>query len=332
MRLAVTIDTEADGQWSPGVPITVRNAEFWDPFQDLCERHGVAPTYLVASEILEDDRARSLLEKWAQRGAAEVGAHLHPWTTPPFVDRPGLRYNDPVHAFPCQLPDELLREKTRLLTEQLTAAFRASPTSYRAGRFGLDARGAGFLQEAGYVVDSSVTPLTSWSAHPGLDGEGGPDFRRHTPEPFRIDTHGPNTLIEVPVTILPTYAVLRRMPLLLRAYRTLPARAIRKTLLSRWLVPQPMWLSPDPRYMPKDLGDAWHCASHEGLEAAVMMFHSSELMPGGSPFWPDARSVRNLLTSLDALFSLLRREGGEFSTLTGLATGLDAARLPVRPL
>ncbi len=41
MKLAVTIDTEADGQWEPGVPITTRNVAFWPPFQELCERHGV---------------------------------------------------------------------------------------------------------------------------------------------------------------------------------------------------------------------------------------------------------------------------------------------------
>ena len=136
MKLAVTIDTEADGQWEPGVPLTTRNVAFWEPFQELCETHGVPPTYLVATEIIEDGRARDLLSGWAQRGAAEVGAHLHPWTTPPFADRPGLRFNDPAHAFPSQLPDDLLREKTAVLTEHITAAFGTRPTSYRAGRFG----------------------------------------------------------------------------------------------------------------------------------------------------------------------------------------------------
>jgi hypothetical protein len=332
MRLAVTIDTEADQQWNPGIALSTRNALFWAPFQELCERHGVVPTYLVASEIVEDDAACALLGEWESRGAAEIGAHLHPWSTPPFVDRPGLRFNDPVHAFPSQLPDELLREKTLVLTDQIATAFGARPTSYRAGRFGLDTRGAAFLAEAGYTVDSSVTPLTSWRRHPGLDGVGGPDFRHHSPQPFRIQTPGGDRLIEIPVTIVTSYALLRRLPILLRAYRTLPVRAVRKLLLSRWLLPQPMWLSPDPRYSPSDLAAVWRCAGDQDLDTAVMMFHSSELMPGGSPFWPDDRAVRELLSCLDAIFEFVRREDGRFSTLTGLASTVAGAELTVKPL
>ena len=51
MKLAVTIDTEADCQWQPGIPVTTRNVACWPPFRDLCDRHGVTPTYLVTSEI-----------------------------------------------------------------------------------------------------------------------------------------------------------------------------------------------------------------------------------------------------------------------------------------
>ncbi len=142
MRLAVTIDTEADGQWDYGAPLTTRNVAFWAPFQELCERHGVTPTYLVTSEIVDDERAREQLASWLSRGAAEVGAHLHPWTTPPFADVPGLRHNDPVHAFPSQLPDELLADKLETLTVEVAAGFGRRPTSYRAGRFGFDGRSA----------------------------------------------------------------------------------------------------------------------------------------------------------------------------------------------
>jgi hypothetical protein len=333
MRLAVTIDTEADAQWDAGVPVTTRNASYWAPFQELCERHGVTPTYLVASEIVADEQARGLLREWSARGAAEIGAHLHPWTTPPFANSPGLRYNDLQHIFPCQLPDDLLREKTRVLTQQITSAFGARPSCYRAGRFGLDTRGAAILADEGYTVDSSVSPLWSWHGYPGLNGAGGPDFRKHLPRPFRIAGTGGRGLIEIPVTILPTYKPLRRMPLLLEAYRSLPVRAVRKLLLSRWLLPQPMWLTPDPRYSSDDLASVWSCAAGLGLDTAVMMFHSSELMPGGSPFRPDAQSVRDLLDCLDAFFGFVRRHGGLFSTLTAMAAELDAgAPLETRSL
>ena len=333
MRLVVTIDTEADNQWDPGIPVTMRSAAYWAPFQELCERHGVMPTYLVTTEVVEDDRARELLRDWSARGAAEIGAHLHPWTTPPFLDRPGLRYNDRQHSFPCQLPDGLLREKTTVLTEQIAAAFGARPTSYRAGRFGIDTRGARHLADEGYTVDSSVSPLWSWRHYPGLNGAGGPDFRGHSPEPFRIAGSGGRGLIEIPVTIMTTYRHLRRLPLLLDAYRSLPVRAVRKLLLSRWLLPQPVWLSPDPRYSSDDLASVWRCAAEAGLDAAVMMFHSTELMPGGSPFRADAQSVRELLQCLDVFFGFVRRHEGSFSALTAMAADLAAdGRLGTRPL
>ena len=130
MKLAVTIDTEADGQWDYGSPLTTRNVEYWLPFQDLCERHGVVPTYLLTSEIIEDDRARDLLTEWRRRGSCEIGTHLHPWTTPPFADRDGFRRNDTVHAFPSQLPDDLLREKTAQPHRAVLAAFGERPTAY----------------------------------------------------------------------------------------------------------------------------------------------------------------------------------------------------------
>ena len=134
----------------------------------------------------------AFLAPLAGRGAAEVGAHLHPWTTPPFGGEPGLARNDAAHTYPCHLDEPLLAAKLRALTTaQIRDAFGAAPTSFRAGRFGLDATGARLLAELGYVVDSSVTPYVSWAGNPGRPGwGGGPDFRGHTPYPFRVAGSG----------------------------------------------------------------------------------------------------------------------------------------------
>jgi hypothetical protein len=85
-----------------------------------------------------------------------------------------------------------------------------------------------------------------------------------------------------------------------------------------------MWLAPDPRYSAADIADVWHCAEQSGITAAVMMFHSSELMPGGSPFRPDAASITDLLACLDAFFSHVRRLGDGFATLGRLAEEVTA--------
>jgi hypothetical protein len=247
---------------------------------------------------------------------------LHPWSTPPYVDSAGLRENDREHAFPSQLPGDLLGEKLALLTEQVAGVAGRRPTSYRAGRFGMDGREARQLAALGYEVDSSVTPLWSWRRYPGLGGAGGPDFRRHSPHPFVVEGTGEPGLLEIPVTLLSTYAPLRRSTALLEVYRSLPVRALRKLALSRWLLPQPMWLSPDPRYAAADLAAVWRGAEAAQLGTAVMMFHSSELMPGGSPFRPDAESVRDLLGCLDSFFAFVRAAGGEAVTLSEMAAAV----------
>jgi hypothetical protein len=67
------------------------------------------------------------------------------------------------------------------------------------------------------------------------------------------------------------------------------------------------------------------------------MFHSSELMPGGSPYRPTQASVDELLALLDALFESLRRRGHGFVTLGAAGrelqsfAGLRGNRVPLVP-
>ncbi len=320
MLFILTIDTEADNQWDHGAPLTTRNVEFWEPFQAVCSKHGVKPTYLITSEIAADPRAQELLRAWRRDGAAEVGAHLHPWTTPPFLERSGLRYNDEQHAFLSELPEELVAPKLASLTNEIESAIGVRPTSFRAGRFGFDTRVALELSRLGYAVDSSVTPLWGWSAHTGLTGrDGGPDFRAHDVRPFVLRDTGSPGLLEIPVTIVTTYAIMRRVPQLLEAYRTLPGRAARKLLFKRWLSPQPIWLRPTPEFSQSDLRDAWRVAETMGAPAAVMMFHSSELMPGGSPYRATRESVQQLLDLLDHFFEFICGRGADPATLSDAA-------------
>lgn len=334
MLLVVTIDTEADDQWNHGAPLTTRNVDYWEPFHAVCDKHGVKPTYLITSEIAADARAQKLLRAWIVRESAEVGTHLHPWTTPPFVDQPGLRFNDAQHAFISELPQELVARKLDSLTREIEDAIGVRPVSFRAGRFGFDARVARELSRLGYTVDSSVTPLTAWSGHMGLHGgAGGPDFTAHGLKPFMLPGTGTPGLVEIPVTIVPTCAILRRFPRLLGAYQTLPVRAARKLLFRRWTCPQPVWLRPTPEFTQSDLRDAWRVAESRGTPVAVMMFHSSELMPAGSPFRSTDASIRELLALLDDFFGFVCAHGALPATLSAAATELlSAGPLEVRPL
>jgi hypothetical protein len=333
MLFVLTVDTEADNQWNHGVELTTENVRHWEPFQRVCRQHGIAPTYLVTSEIAADPPAREKLTSWVSEGHAEVGAHLHPWTTPPFVDRPGFRYNDSAHAFLSELPQDLVRLKLERLTEEIAGAFGVRPTSFRAGRYGFDFRCAEVLAELGYHVDCSVTPMTELRSTLGLaGGRGGPDFSKHSAQPFIIEGTGSPGLVEMPVTILPTYPVLRRSQALLRAYRSLPVRVLRRAVLSRWLSPQPVWLQASPWFKEDDLRNVFSC-QRQVASVAVMIVHSSELMPGGSPFWPDEAAVQDLLGILDRFLDFVQASGAVSATLSEAASALrstnDLRTLPL---
>jgi hypothetical protein len=333
LRIIVTLDTEADNQWRHGCPLTTENVHWWQPFQDMCSQFGIRPTYLITSEIAEDAEAAAYLRSLVAAGTAEVGAHLHPWTTPPFRDEAGLTFNDPAHVFPCHLDEELLRDKLRTLTTQIRESLGVVPTSFRAGRFGLDEVGARLLAELGYMVDSSVTPFTSWAGNAGRPGwRGGPDFRHHAADPFRIGGTGHPGLVELPVTILPTYWVTRRSRAVLRHWNARPLRLARRAAAA-WRRPQPLWLRPRPEYRSGDLTALLREAERRSLPVAVVMFHSSELMPGGSPYRPTQAAVDELLSVLKAFFAAALRSGHTFATLTAAARELAATgNLPTRSL
>jgi len=333
VRIVVTVDTEADGQWEHGRSVSTANVAAWPPFEEVCRRNGARPTWLITSEMAEDPAAVAFLRPLADAGEIEVGAHLHPWTTPPFAEAPGLRENDRAHAFPCHLEPDLLRAKLETLTAQVEAAAGARPTSYRAGRFGIDAAGARLLGELGYRVDSSVTPYVTWAAHSGLPGRGGgPDFRRHDAYPFRVAGSGDPGLVELPVTILPTYLLTRRLPWLLAHWHARPswlgARARR--FMPR---PQPLWLRPRPDYVLSDLQALVAEAERARLPFAVFMFHSSELLEGASPYRPTRGDIDVLLKLLDELFAWCRDRGHGFVHLSAAGRELAAdRRLPLREL
>jgi hypothetical protein len=316
MKLIVTIDTEADNQWDHGRPLSTQNVEYWQPFQDLCEKYAIFPTYLITSEIATNPQAVKFLRPLVEANKAEVGAHLHPWTTPPFRDDPGLRCNDPLHAYPSELPPDLLRDKLEILTNQIEAAIKRRPTSFRAGRFGFDSVCAGILKQLGYMVDSSVTPLISWKKDHGYRGRG-PDFSCEKITPYWVGSEIGNQLLEMPVTILFTIAFLKRFPLLQHGYHLLQKLQSNSLIPLNLLVPQPLWMRPFRRTTIKHLISGWRTAEQMELQNVIMMFHSSELMPGASKQRPDKESVIRVMGLLEDFFKFITSENGDSVTLTG---------------
>jgi len=316
VRVLITIDTEADNAWEHPEHVTVRNIDYIPRFQRLCDHYGLKPVYLCSYEVVASPQFDRTLGGYQQRGIAEIGAHLHPWTNPPFE-------GDPIgpagpHTYPCELTLEAFRNKMCLLTEIIRSKTGRKPRSYRAGRWGFCARHIGVLLDLGYEIDCSVTPLISWEEQPGAN-EGGPDFRSAPVEPYFPDVEdvcrrGHSQLLEVPPTILFTSKLMKskRFRRAFTAHRNaLPCKALNKLFKL-----DPQWFRPYPHMSAGRLKAVCRAALRRGLPAVEMMFHSSELMPGGSPYGPTEQSIHKLYKKLESVFEYLSRQNCKGATLS----------------
>ena len=320
MKFILTLDTEGDNQWNHGRELTVENIKYIPRFQSLCNKYQVAPTYLVTSEVCQDSFARELFSEYLKKTQAEVGAHLHSWTSPPFEDKEGLRFNDQDHPFASELPDGIIDEKIRSLTNQIETAFGKRPTSFRSGRYGFNEKVAAVLAKYGYLTDSSVTPYTTWKKKKGLfGGEGGPDFMNNTGFPYTWHLSN-GELTEIPITILPTrFPFNKNHRLAVRFFTTVDKSYLLRFFRKLNYQHQPLWLRPYPWMNISLLTEILNEAERIKLPYLVMMFHSSELMPGSSIYRKDEKEIEALYELLEQFFLLLLKKKMRSITLTTAA-------------
>jgi len=305
-RFLLGIDTEADNQWEAAARerLTVRNVFELPRLQALADRYGVRPTYLVTYEVALNEECRALLRELAAAGRAEIGAHHHPWTTPPLAD--GHLY--PLNLTPAQFEAQL---------EELTGAVKEitgeSPVSYRAGRNGFAGWQVPALEARGYLVDSSVDPFFNERT------KGGPSFAGAPLAPYFVSPEDPrragdSRLLEIPISS----ALNRRWPAwLAAAYADVtPAYSFRRALrLAR--IARPVWLRPSYSRTDDMLALAETLVRRKN-PCANGIFHSSELLPGGSPYNRTSSDVSRFYDSLERLFECAARAGMEGRTFREL--------------
>lgn len=316
MPVVLTIDTEPDDAWSDHLCPSVANVRALRRLSTVLRCYGAKPTLLVTYRVIQDAECRDVLRELVAESGAEVGAHLHPWETPPFMPG-GLDVQHPT--FPHELPLGVFADKLAQLTEVLAAQF-ARPTSYRAGRWGLAAEHLSVLQSLGYEVDTSVIPLVDWRATPGIpwhkQGRGGVDYRFAPQEPYRpsyedIARPGVARIVEIPVTV----GFTRRAPAAVRrAYGGLPVLAQR--VLRKSEILRPVWATP-----------AWETRARlERMTRAVIgesrpvmniACHSSEFIVSRLPECNTPEKVDEVFRRTGAMLDILASQRGcEFMTLT----------------
>jgi hypothetical protein len=274
--LIVVVDTEEEFDWeAPFDPASrsVDNIAHQHLAQDAFDAHGVVPTYAMDYPVASTAASVAVLKDFLDAGRCEIGAHLHPWVNPPEEEKVNA-----FHSYACNLPLGLMRRKLEVLTETIAARFGQRPIVYKAGRYGIGRETPAVLRSLGYGADTSVVPHTAFSA------DGGPDFRGLPDQPF-VTADG---LLEVPLSVgfvgwaafagSPLYAILDRAKRL-RA----PGIAARLGALER------LRLSPEGHSL-DDLVRQTRAGLSRGQQYFVLTYHSSSLMPGGSPY---ARTVRD---------------------------------------
>lgn len=296
----VGVDTEADDQWSAEgrQRNEVRNALRLPALQALFERHGVRPTYVVTWEMATRPESVAVLRELVAGGRCEIGTHLHPWSSPPF--RPEDRRD---HTYPHNLPPELLERQLAELTQAIRENLGVQPTTYRAGRNGFDGRTLPLLEKLGYTVDTSVDPLFNERRKRGMVFAGAPR-QPYFPDYADVRRPGRSRVLEVPITSATRPFLWKPLEALYTQLPPLPWRGALKRAGLR-----AAWLRPSYTPLPEMLAFA------DALQARRqpcfnVIFHSSEILPGGSPYTPDEPSVRRFLDDLERLLEHLTQRLG----------------------
>jgi hypothetical protein len=309
--LIVVVDTEEEFDWSaPFDPahVSVDNIALQPMAQAILDRHGVVPTYAVDYAVAEDGAASRLLRGMAGAGCCEIGAHLHPWVTPP--------HGGPLDArssYPGNLPQAVERAKLAALTARICDAFGRPPRLYKAGRYGLGPATAGILGELGYRIDASIVPFTDFSR------EAGPDFSTRDARPF-VTSGG---VVALPLSVGFTGRLARRGP---RLFPHLSGRFARRLhvpgVAARLGLLQRLRLTPEGHTLAEMIAQT-RAGLAAGQRLFMLTYHSSSLLPGATPYVRDAMARREFLGAIDGFCEIfLGLLGGRADTPAGVAAAL----------
>lgn len=326
ITVIVSIDTEEDN-WTPARDgIALSNIRALRPLQSLFDRIGVRPTYFVSYQVARQRWAAETLREFATHRGAEIGAHLHPWNTPPlrepFEERNTMMGN---------LPPELQREKLRILTETIDERFQIRPRSFRAGRYGLGRDGVRVLEDCGYAVDSSVTPLLDWRRwSDGQDFSRAP-LRMYRPSYDNLSAASPRgPVVEVPLSVGFTrrpFARWARWHERMRRIGIGPFSLAGLAYRSRFLRKVQLSFETDTV---RDMLLLSRELVEEGLPFLHVTWHSPSMVPGLSPFVRTSADRNRLYADIERYFDALGNLYAiSFATVTEAATRLAGAVVPV---
>jgi hypothetical protein len=303
--LAVVVDTEAEFDW---VSSPSRRAVGVTSVKDLrrvlpvFQRYNVKPTLVVDYPVSTIQEGYEIIRDFHRSGDCEVGAHLQPWDTPPFIEEINER-----NSYAGNLAPEVEREKLVRLTGAIVQNIGVQPRIYKAGRYGIGSATPGILAELGYEIDASVLAGTDLRRHCG------PDFSKCPARPCWLNTEP--ALLEIPMSVGYT-GLLAGFPATARALTTHPfLKALRLPgVLSHLGLLDRVVLTPEGITF-EEQRRLTRAMLRRGHRVFSLTFHSPSLAPGNTPYVRDPAQLRSFVERIERYLEFFMTEiGGRAAT------------------
>ena len=296
--LITTIDAEEDFDWTRPfcrASTTVKSIRSQHKAHRIMERYGVIPVYMVDYPVASQNDGRAPLRELLRSGLCEIGAQLHSWVTPPFVENVSSH-----NSYSGNLPAALEFAKIQSLTNELEAAFGTRPRIFRAGRYGVGPNTGSILSNFGYEADSSVVPYWNFKS------EGGPDFRKFTGNPYWLDQD--RSILELPVSasIVGRAAGLPHW-ISARVFGRPSARIGLPSVMARLDLLERIKLTPEGITILEAKRLVRHMSTM-GHRVFVLTYHSPSLEPGNTPYVRTTEDLVKFLAWLDEFYDFFTRE------------------------
>ena len=321
--LLISIDCEEGFDWRFPVRGTQYDLTSIGRLPRVAERlrqYGAVLVCNATFPVVVDDAAWGVLEGMAGRGEAVLGAHLHPWVTPPYDEAP-TRHN----SYQGNLEPGLEAAKVDHLSALIAQRTGARPTLFKAGRYGFGPATAAALTEAGIEIDLSFMPFWDY------EQDGGPSFVGIGSDPVWLERPGDGrALLEIPHTVgfvgLGRRWGARAFPLVDR-WRGLkvPSALSRAGILNRIrLSPEGVRLAEAKRLTSRLLED--------GQRVFHLSFHSTSLVPGLTPYTHTEAEADALLDWLDGYCAFFTQAlGGRMAGPAQVRALVEGARPALPP-
>lgn len=303
-RFMLFVDTEEEFDWDAPFSRTghgVTAVEGMARGQAYFASAGVKPVYVTDYPVVDDDRAAGMMGQWLADGAADIGAHLHPWVNPPHVEAVNA-----VNSYVGFLPEAVERAKLEALCQRIEARFGHRPIAYRAGRYGVGPNSARLLEAAGFRLDTSVRSRFDYSH------QHGPDFHGLPQNPYWA---GPTrSLVELPLSTA-FVGLLRGGGE--RLYRRAQAMGPLAGALSRARMLSRVPLTPEG-VPAQEAIVAIDALIEEGVRVLNFSFHSPTLAPCHTPYVRDESDRAAFYDWWDRVLAHLARRGVRAASLDQL--------------